>query len=220
MCSWSFFLNFSSPGYSVSRMKSQSTYIHIWSTTMYVPPSELGLPHPLSCKRVCPARNQSGGGGGGTAGEGAGSPNSDDWRKSLALCLLCTTIDLSLGLWVHYNALNTLCFTWTSLKAWMRVSPSSSPLHSHWCSELYTCVWQFTVQLAVQCTANCTLSVHLDMTIYSAVSCTPAFDNLQLLQFTQKICIPIVKQGTMLYNLYINLGFNINKGPPVFGAKI
>jgi hypothetical protein len=23
------------------------------------------------------------------AGEGWGSPNSDDWRKSLALCLLC-----------------------------------------------------------------------------------------------------------------------------------
>ncbi len=70
---------------------------------------------------------------------------------------------------VLYKAYNTLCFTWTSLKAWMRVSPSSSPLHSHLCSELYTWIWQFTAQWAV----------HLDMTIYSAMSCTPGFDNLQ-----------------------------------------
>ncbi len=55
-------------------------------TTVYVPSSELGLPHPLSRKRVCPTpptRLWVGGGG------GWGSPNSDDWRKSLALYLLC-----------------------------------------------------------------------------------------------------------------------------------
>jgi hypothetical protein len=43
------------------------------STTVYVPSSELGLSQPLSRQRV----------------RGWGSPYSDDWRKSLALCLLC-----------------------------------------------------------------------------------------------------------------------------------
>ncbi len=69
-----------------------STYIK--STTVYVPLSELGLSQPLSRQRVCPSPQHRGGGGGG--GEhtrlrvrGWGSPNSDDWRKGLALCLLC-----------------------------------------------------------------------------------------------------------------------------------
>ncbi len=50
--------------------------------------SELGLPHPLSCKWVCLPSQES-------EGEGHrrvrrwGSRNSDDWRKSLALCQLC-----------------------------------------------------------------------------------------------------------------------------------
>jgi hypothetical protein len=58
-------------------------YVYIKITTVYVPSSELGLSQPLSRQQV---------GGGGTlacgAGEGWGSHNSDDWRKSLALCLL------------------------------------------------------------------------------------------------------------------------------------
>ncbi len=29
-------------------------YLYIESTTVYVPSSELGLPHPFSRKRVCP----------------------------------------------------------------------------------------------------------------------------------------------------------------------
>ncbi len=58
---------------------------------MYVPSSELGLPQPLSRKRVCPSpRNQRVGGAHSPASKGVGeSRNSDDWRKSLALCLLC-----------------------------------------------------------------------------------------------------------------------------------
>ncbi len=49
-------------------------------------------PHPLSRKRVCPCsplppRNQRGGGH--TRLRGWGGACSDDWRKSLALCLLC-----------------------------------------------------------------------------------------------------------------------------------
>jgi hypothetical protein len=46
----------------------------------YVPSSELGLSQPLSHQRVCHTRLRV---------RGWGSPNSDDWRKSLSLCLLC-----------------------------------------------------------------------------------------------------------------------------------
>ncbi len=51
---------------------------------MSVPSSELGPPHPLSRKQR--------GRGTHPAGEGWGSPSSDDWRKSLAFCLLCGSI--------------------------------------------------------------------------------------------------------------------------------
>ncbi len=54
-------------------------------------------PHIINCKRVCPSpRNQrSGGRVHSPAGEGRGKPNSNDWRKSLALCLLCGWTPLS-----------------------------------------------------------------------------------------------------------------------------
>ncbi len=66
---------------------------------MYVPSSELGLPRPLSPQRVChpPFPNPEPGGGGEHTRRrvrGWGSPNSDDWKKSLALCLLCEIICL------------------------------------------------------------------------------------------------------------------------------
>ncbi len=53
---------------------------------MYVPSSELGLPQPLSRKQVCPLPPDQRVGGG---LKGWGSPNLDDRRKSLTLCLLC-----------------------------------------------------------------------------------------------------------------------------------
>ncbi len=57
---------------------------------MYVPSSELGLPQPLSRKRVCAPPGPKGGRGHTRLRlKGWGSPNSDDWRKRLALCLLC-----------------------------------------------------------------------------------------------------------------------------------
>jgi hypothetical protein len=58
-------------------------YVYIMSTTVYVPSSELGLSQPLPQNR--------GGGEGHTRlrVRGWGSPNSDDLRKNLALCLLC-----------------------------------------------------------------------------------------------------------------------------------
>ncbi len=38
-------------------------YLYMWSTTVYVPSLELGLPHPLSRKRVCPTPRTKGWGG-------------------------------------------------------------------------------------------------------------------------------------------------------------
>ncbi len=64
-------------------------------TTVYVPSSELGLPQPLSRKRVCPPLPK-GGRRTRLRLRGWGSPNSDDWRKSLALCLLCGWFSSSL----------------------------------------------------------------------------------------------------------------------------
>jgi hypothetical protein len=65
-------------------------YIHIQSTTVYVPSSELRLSHPFSRQRVCPSPwNQRGRGHTRLRVRGWGSPNSDDCRKSLAPCLLC-----------------------------------------------------------------------------------------------------------------------------------
>ncbi len=52
----------------------------------------IGLSQPLCRQRVCPSRLPPEPGGGGHTHQrvrGWGSPNSDDWRKSLALCLLC-----------------------------------------------------------------------------------------------------------------------------------
>ncbi len=70
----------------------QSTvYVQIKSTTLYVPSSELGLPTPLSPASV-PLPPETGRGGGvrdwGSPNV-SNDPNSDDGRKSLALCLLC-----------------------------------------------------------------------------------------------------------------------------------
>ncbi len=56
---------------------------------MSVRSSELGPPHPFSRKRVCPPPAEPKlEGTHSPAGEGVEGPNSDDWRKSLVLCLL------------------------------------------------------------------------------------------------------------------------------------
>ncbi len=68
---------------------------------MYVPSSELGLSHPPSLASECaPSPQAKGGRAHSPAGEGWGSPNSDDWRKSLALFLLCGVDDImGVGKW-------------------------------------------------------------------------------------------------------------------------
>jgi hypothetical protein len=51
------------------------------------PPVRIGSANPRFRKLVCLPRN-GGGGQHSPAGEGMGGHNSDDWRESLALCLL------------------------------------------------------------------------------------------------------------------------------------
>jgi hypothetical protein len=61
---------------------------------VYVPSLELGLSQPLSRQRVCPSpRTKRGGSQTRLQVRGWGSPNSDNWRKGLALCLLCAAND-------------------------------------------------------------------------------------------------------------------------------
>ncbi len=66
---------------------------------MYVPPPELGLSHPLSRQQVCPSSLTEGGGHTRLRVRGRGSPDSDDWRKSLALCLLCGRVSTEVTFW-------------------------------------------------------------------------------------------------------------------------
>jgi hypothetical protein len=57
-----------SPGFGTS-----TEYVHIKSTTVYVPSSELGLSQPLSRQRLCPSPQNGGRGGGHSpASEGLG----------------------------------------------------------------------------------------------------------------------------------------------------
>ncbi len=60
---------------------------------MSVPSSELGTPRPpptLPQASVSPSPGTKERAQTHFRGEGVEGPNSDDWRKSLALCLLCT----------------------------------------------------------------------------------------------------------------------------------
>jgi hypothetical protein len=76
-------------------------YLYIKSTTVYVPSSELG-PNPSLAVASVPLTPEPGGGTTCQGVRGWGSPNSDDWRKSLAFCLLC-------GVYPHVN-LNAVQF--------------------------------------------------------------------------------------------------------------
>jgi hypothetical protein len=60
----------------------------IESSTVCVPSSEFGLFQPISPQGVCPPEPKGGGRAHSPEVEGVGSPNSDDWRKGLAFCLL------------------------------------------------------------------------------------------------------------------------------------
>ncbi len=70
-----------------------TNYLYIQSTTVYVPSAELGLPQPLSRKRVCPPPPRIKGWGILSRGWGClgESQFQRHWKKGLALCLLCAT---------------------------------------------------------------------------------------------------------------------------------
>ncbi len=73
---------------------------------MYVLSSELRLSQPLSRQRVCPSPQSRGEGHSRLRVRGWGSPNSDDLRKSSALCLLCDRDHCrSVKLWQFYGFL-------------------------------------------------------------------------------------------------------------------
>jgi hypothetical protein len=59
--------------------------------------TELGPPPPLPKASVAPLGTKGGGGQHLLSWEGQGArvPNSDDWRESLALCLLCVAVTSS-----------------------------------------------------------------------------------------------------------------------------
>ncbi len=67
-------------------------YVYIKSTTVQSPELQLAQPliRPPASMPLSP-ESEGGGGGGHTRlrVRGWASPNSDDWRQSLALCLLC-----------------------------------------------------------------------------------------------------------------------------------
>jgi hypothetical protein len=60
---------------------------------VYVPSSELGLPHPFSRKRVCPPPRTKGWGAHSPAAKGVGEFQFQRLEKRLALCLLCAEKD-------------------------------------------------------------------------------------------------------------------------------
>jgi hypothetical protein len=71
-----------------SRLKT-TKYIYIRVPQCTSPRRNWDSPHPFSRQRLCPSpRTKGGGGHTRRRARGWGSPNSDDWRKSLALSLL------------------------------------------------------------------------------------------------------------------------------------
>ncbi len=80
------------PALGCDVLRSLTTKIHIYlekhSVCLFV---RIGTPPPPLPQRVCPSPGTKGGEVLHTRlrVRGRGSPNSNDWRKSLALCLLC-----------------------------------------------------------------------------------------------------------------------------------
>ncbi len=70
---------------------------------MSVPLPELGPPTPSSASE-CPPQKQREGGPTLDCREGVGGPNFDDWRKSLALRLLCASAPLLYFLLISTHA--------------------------------------------------------------------------------------------------------------------
>jgi hypothetical protein len=79
--------------YCAGVFKPQSTYIYRVPQCMS-PRRNWDSPTPSLASECAPPPQAKGGRAHSPAGEGWGSPNSDDWRKSLSLCLLCVLNNL------------------------------------------------------------------------------------------------------------------------------
>jgi hypothetical protein len=88
-------------------------YLHIQSTTVYVPSSELGLPQPLSASECALPPGPKGGGAHPPAPKGVGEFQFRRWRKSLALCLLWDFPPSN-----HAKLLLIGCTSWFDSKRW------------------------------------------------------------------------------------------------------
>jgi hypothetical protein len=104
--------------------KEQSHHNYFWAVnhkvhicaprvTQCLSPRPNWDPHPLSCKRVGPPPPETKGGQHLPAGEEAGGPNSDDWRKGLALCLLCA---------MNYSCALSYCKLFTAINIHLSIS--------------------------------------------------------------------------------------------------
>ncbi len=75
------------PPYHTHLEENQKVHIHLEFHSV-CPLVGIGTPNPSHTSECVPPEPK-GGGAHSPAGEGWGGPNSEDWRKSLALCLLC-----------------------------------------------------------------------------------------------------------------------------------
>ncbi len=81
-------------------LKSQSMYVYMKSTTVYVPSSELVLSQPLSRQRVCPSTR--GGGAHSPEGEGFGESQFRRLEKKLSILpTLWSKVDQSWEIWLR-----------------------------------------------------------------------------------------------------------------------
>jgi hypothetical protein len=85
-------------------------YVHIYLEYHSVCPLvEIGTPHPLSHECAPPPPPTKGGGHTRLRVREWRSPNSDDWRKSLALCLLCVYGTYKVYINFRANSFESLC---------------------------------------------------------------------------------------------------------------
>jgi hypothetical protein len=129
----------------VNLFNSSSHQVHIYLEYHSVCPLvRIGTPHPLSRKRECYLPDPTGGGGTySPAGEGAGGPNSDEWRKSLVLMIVLLCLP-------YISSLRKLCDNEKSRAA--RFSSMFCPAaglnkkRARWPSKMHAC-WLFCTGL-------------------------------------------------------------------------
>jgi hypothetical protein len=110
---------------------------------VYVPSLDLGPPHPLSPQRVSSHPSPPQPKGGGVHVMGRESTNSDDWRESLVLCLLCARHDNKykkpIGNYFSQMSLG-LCLLLVTLPIFLKTQfylpPPPSPQQLYWIQKI------------------------------------------------------------------------------------